>query len=138
MKPSAHLHLIVQATIKNPPQEHECEKVSNFMNDMVDHVRMRVMIPPATAWCADAGNEGITSIVVLTTSHAVVHIWNMPEPYDSKFEFDLYSCSAFTPEEVIAKIQESWDVTSIYYKFLDRENNLQELASGKINFSEGN
>ena len=136
MKPSAHLHLIVQATIRNPPVESECDRVSQFMTDMVSHVRMKVMIPPATAWCADQGNEGITSVVVLTTSHAVVHIWNMPEPYDSKFEFDLYSCSQFTPEEVIEQIKTAWDVTSIQYKFLDRENDLQELAAGKLNFSE--
>ena len=130
MKPSAHLHLIVQATIKNPPEAHDCDKVTQFMNEMVEHVRMRVMIPPSTAWCADLGNEGITSTVVLTTSHAVLHIWNIPEPENSKFEFDLYSCSAFTPEEVIQKIRQSFDVQTVFYKFLDRDNNLLELDSG--------
>ena len=129
MKPSAHLHLIVQATIRNPPQANECDRVSEFMTSMVEHVRMRVMIPPATEWCADAGNEGITSIVVLTTSHSVVHIWNFPEPHLSKLEFDLYSCSAFSPEEVISHIRSWFDVDSISYKFLDRENGLIELDS---------
>ena len=130
MKPSAHLHLIVQAMIKNPPGPNDCDQVSKFMMDMVEHVRMKVMIAPATEWCADAGNEGITSIVVLTTSHSVVHIWNFPEPHLSKLEFDLYSCSHFTPTEVIEKIRECFDVEQVSYKFLDRDNGLIELEHG--------
>lgn len=130
MKPSAHLHLIVQAMIKNPPGPQDCDRVSEFMTSMVEHVRMKVMIAPATEWCADAGNEGITSIVVLTTSHSVIHIWNQPEPELSKLEFDLYSCSCFTPEEVIAKIRKDFDVEHISYKFLDRDNGLIELENG--------
>ena len=127
MKPSAHLHLIVTADIKNPPTSDQVDFVSQFMTEMVEHVRMKIMISPQTDWCADEGNEGITSIVVLTTSHSVIHIWNNPEPELSKLEFDLYSCAPFTPQEVIEKIKSAFQVENISYKFLDRTDGLIDI-----------
>lgn len=132
MKPSAHLHLLINADIKNPPGPQDCDFVTSFMRDMVKHVRMRIMIDPVTAWCDDLGNEGITSTVILTTSHCTMHIWNLPEPHNSKMQFDLYSCAPFAVDEVMEFIGRHFDVQSAGYKFLDRENDFVEVSNGKF------
>lgn len=130
MKPSAHLHLLINADIKNPPGPNDCEKISKFMCGMVNHVRMRIMIDPVTAWCDDLGNEGITSTVILTTSHCTLHIWNLPEPNSSKMQFDLYSCAPFEVDEVMDFISHHFDVVSAGYKFLDREHGFTVISNG--------
>ena len=130
MKPSAHLHLLINADIKNPPGPNDCDKVSKFMSDMVNHVRMRIMIEPVTAWCDDLGNEGITSTVILTTSHCTMHIWNFSEPNASKMQFDLYSCAPFEVDEVMEFICHNFDVVSAGYKFLDREQGCTDISNG--------
>jgi S-adenosylmethionine/arginine decarboxylase-like enzyme len=93
---------------------------------------MKIMIEPSTAWCNDEGNEGITSTVVLTTSHCAMHIWNFPEPNESVLQFDLYSCAPFTAVEVIEFIGAHFDITSAKYKFLDREDGFVELDNGRV------
>jgi len=130
LKPDAHLHLLINAAIKNPPGPTDCDKVSEFMRGMVKHVRMKVMIDPVTAWCNDLGNEGITSTVILTTSHCTLHIWNFDEPNDSMMQFDLYSCAPFEVDEVMEYICNHFEIKSAGYKFLDRENDFIELKSG--------
>lgn len=131
MKPSAHLHLLVNAQITDPPGPGDCEKVNEFMRGMVEHVRMKVMLDPVSAWCDEPGNEGITSTVILTTSHCAMHIWNMPEPYNSIMQFDLYSCAPFEVNEVFSYISRHFKVVSASYKFLDRENDLTEISKGE-------
>lgn len=133
MKPSAHLHLLVNARIKNPPGPEDCNKINDFMRGMVEHVRMKIMVEPNTAWCSDIGNEGITSTVILTTSHCAMHIWNFPEPNTSMMQFDLYSCSPFSAEEVLEYISKNFEVISAGYKFLDREHDFVEVGNGIIN-----
>ncbi len=94
---------------------------------------MKVMLPPTSAWCNEPGNEGITSTVILTTSHCAMHIWNLPEPEPSIMQFDLYSCAPFEVMEVIEYITKHFSVISASYKFLDRENELTEISKGLYN-----
>lgn len=129
MKPSAHLHLLVNAQIKNPPGPQDCEKINEFMRGMVKHVRMKIMLEPVSAWCDELGNEGITSTVILTTSHCVMHIWNLQD--SGIMQFDLYSCAPFSVNEVMEFIAKHFDVTSASYKFLDRENGFTILDRGQ-------
>lgn len=131
MKPSAHLHLLVNAQITDPPGPGDCEKINEFMRGMVEHVRMKVMLDPVSAWCDEPGNEGITSTVILTTSHCAMHIWNMPEPHHSIMQFDLYSCAPFDVMEVFDFINRHFKVASASYKFLDREADLKEISKGE-------
>lgn len=133
MKPSAHLHLLINAQIKNPPGRNDCEMINEFMRGMVKHVRMKVMLDPVSAWCDEPGNEGITSTVILTTSHCVLHIWNLPEDEPSIMQFDLYSCAPFGIDEVMDFIKQHFDVMSAAYKFLDRESGLTILDRGEFN-----
>lgn len=125
--PQAHLHLMVRAEIVNPPGVNDVGAVVSFLSDLVDRVRMRVLMPPRALWCDEPGNEGITGDVLLTTSNSVVHIWNYDDG-TGLLEFDLYSCAPFTPEEVVNFIQERFQVTKVVYKFIDREHDLVDIS----------
>lgn len=124
--PAAHLHIMVRAEIANPPGRDSVDHVNTFMTSLVDHVRMKVLSPAVTLWCDEPGNEGITSSILLTTSNSVVHIWNY-EDNTGLFEFDLYSCAPYTPDEVVSFIRQYFDVTKIVYKFIDRSTDLIEI-----------
>lgn len=125
--PSAHLHLMVRAEIVNPPGVNDIEAVKTFMTDLVGHVRMKILSPARSLWCDEPGNEGITADVLLTTSNAVVHIWNY-EDNTGRLDFDLYSCAPFTPEEVIEFIGKHFSVTKLAHRFINREHDLIDIA----------
>jgi S-adenosylmethionine/arginine decarboxylase-like enzyme len=77
----------------------------------------------------EPGNEGITGTVTLATSHASIHVWDAETP--AMFQFDLYSCSEFTPEEVLGHINENFDLKDAHWSFIDRNSNVfYELRSG--------
>lgn len=122
--PSAHLHLMVRAEIANPPGRNQVDHVTTFLTALVDHVRMKVLMPARALYCDEPGNEGVTGDILLTTSNSVVHIWNDT----GLFEFDLYSCAPYTPKEVVDFIQDYFDVKKIVYKFIDRSTDLIELT----------
>ncbi len=92
-----HLHLLVKGYVKNPPQT---ENVLNeWFKQLVNNVGMKVVAGPTSIYVNEPGNEGITGTVTLATSHASIHVWDRQNP--AMFQFDLYSCSDFTPTPVI-------------------------------------
>ncbi len=118
-----HKHLIVRAEILKPIED---ENFANeWMRELVDKIGMQILLGPWSAYEGTPGNQGITTAVILTTSHAVAHFWSEPNP--ALLEFDLYSCACFDIEDVIGHF-DILDPVKIEYKFLDRKNNLQELA----------
>jgi S-adenosylmethionine/arginine decarboxylase-like enzyme len=118
---------MLRAEIVNPPSRNDVEAVKEFMTDLVSHVRMKILSPARSIWCDEPGNEGITADVLLTTSNSVIHIWNY-ENNTGKLDFDLYSCAPFTPNEVIEFISSRFDIVRYVYRFIDRENSLQDIS----------
>lgn len=111
-----HLHLLVKGYIKNPPKT---ETVLNkWFTDLVQVVGMKVVAGPTSVYVKDAGNEGITGTVTLATSHASIHIWDNQSP--AMFQFDLYSCSTFTPKQVLNFIDTHFIMTEAHWQFIDR------------------
>jgi S-adenosylmethionine/arginine decarboxylase-like enzyme len=124
-----HLHLLIKGYVSNPPREPEL--VDKFLNDLVERVRMKVVAGPTSVYVADPGNEGATGTVTLATSHASIHIWDSSTP--SLFQFDIYSCSEFTIEEVVGCIHDHFGIVSGNYLFLDRNtDDFQEIESGTL------
>ena len=78
---------------------------------------MKVVAGPTSVYVADKGNEGLTGTVTLATSHASIHIWELYEP--PMFQFDIYSCSCFSPEEVLGHLDE-FGLLAYEYIFIDR------------------
>jgi S-adenosylmethionine/arginine decarboxylase-like enzyme len=123
-----HLHLLVKGYITNPPKSEEI--LNQWFRELVNKVGMVVVAGPTSVYVNELGNEGITGTVTLATSHASIHVWDAIHP--SMFQFDLYSCSDFTPEQVLNHINEHFNLQSATYQFIDRNDmEFKLIDSGK-------
>jgi S-adenosylmethionine/arginine decarboxylase-like enzyme len=123
-----HLHLLVKGTIKNPPTE--VDILNKWFSDLVEKVRMVVVAGPTSVYVHEEGNEGLTGTVTLATSHGSFHCWDNTTP--PMFQFDLYSCSEFSVEEVINHLNE-FELISYTYMMIDRNSDeFKVLSSGNI------
>jgi S-adenosylmethionine/arginine decarboxylase-like enzyme len=123
-----HLHLLVKGYITNPPKSEET--LNQWFRELVNKVGMVVVAGPTSVYVHEEGNEGITGTVTLATSHASIHVWDAIHP--SMFQFDLYSCSDFTPEQVLNHINEHFNLQSATYQFIDRNDmEFKLIDSGK-------
>jgi S-adenosylmethionine/arginine decarboxylase-like enzyme len=118
----------VKGYVKNPPRSEEI--LNNWFKELVDKVRMKVVAGPTSVYVDEPGNEGITGTVTLATSHSSIHVWDAQSP--AMFQFDIYSCSEFIPEEVLGHINEHFDLQEAYWSFIDRNHDkFHEISSGK-------
>jgi S-adenosylmethionine/arginine decarboxylase-like enzyme len=106
----------VKGYITNPPKSEETLNV--WFRQLVNKVGMVVVAGPTSVYVNEHGNEGITGTVTLATSHASIHVWDALEL--PMFQFDLYSCSDFTPEQVLNHIDENFSLQSATWQFIDR------------------
>ncbi len=122
-----HLHFLVKGYVKNPPKSEQV--LNEWLIKLVEKVRMKVVAGPTSVYVNEPGNEGITGTVTLATSHASIHVWDAIDP--AMFQFDLYSCSEFTPEEVLDHINENFDLKRANWSFIDRNSDIfYEIRSG--------
>lgn len=111
-----HLHLLVKGYMKTPPKT---EKTLNiWFTQLVQNVGMKVVAGPTSIYVNEPGNEGLTGTVTLATSHASIHIWDNETP--AMFQFDLYSCSNFTPKQVLNHIDDWFGLSEAHWQFIDR------------------
>lgn len=111
-----HLHLLVTAWVDNPPMT--AEDGTQWLHELVDIIDMQILMDAKAIYCEDLGNEGVTGIVGLTTSHASFHSWhNDPKPFVS---FDLYSCRNFSIEQVFEHLK-AWGLRRCDYILVDRD-----------------
>ena len=111
-----HLHLLVKGYISNPPKSEEI--LNQWFRELVNKVGMVVVAGPTSVYVNESGNEGITGTVTLATSHASIHVWDALKL--PMFQFDLYSCSDFTPKQVLEHINEHFQLQSATWHFIDR------------------
>ena len=98
----AHRHFIFRAIGANSLGAGDVEKVNQWVLDLVRKIDMEILIAPQTVYCSLEGNEGITSVCVITTSHIAMHAWQ-----DSKeIQLDVYSCKSFDIDTVFRAIEE--------------------------------
>jgi len=117
-----HKHIILRIEAKNPPTENE---LRDWMTNLVDAIGMKILAGPISADITEVkGNCGPTCVVVIETSHMACHVWTEPDP--ALIQLDVYTCGPFDPNTVIQHIQE-WDPVKVEYKYLDRENGLEEI-----------
>jgi len=91
---------------------------------------MKVVAGPTSVYVNEPGNEGITGTVTLATSHASIHVWDNVKP--AMFQFDLYSCSEFTPKEVLSEIDNWFGLERATWTMIDRNRDVFfELSSGE-------
>jgi S-adenosylmethionine/arginine decarboxylase-like enzyme len=102
--------------MKTPPKT---EKTLNiWFTQLVQNVGMKVVAGPTSVYVNEPGNEGITGTVTLATSHASIHVWDAEKP--AMFQFDIYSCSNFTPRQVLDHIDDWFGLNEAHWQFIDR------------------
>jgi len=114
--------------MSTPPKEEA--HLNEFFKKLVEKVRMVVVAGPTSVYVNEPGNEGITGTVTLATSHASIHVWDAERP--AMFQFDLYSCSEFTAEEVLEELDNWFGLESANWIMLDRNgDDFDSIVSGK-------
>lgn len=120
-----HKHMLVTAFVKNPPTE--SARVEKWLLRLVEKVGMKVLIEPKAVKCDTLGNEGVTGIVCIETSHASIHVWSeCDRPF---LKMDLYSCKEFDPNAVIKMISE-FTIEEIDWIVVDRNDHMFISGSG--------
>jgi S-adenosylmethionine/arginine decarboxylase-like enzyme len=97
-----HQHLIVKGKFKSPTKS--VEVLNKWLIDLVHKVDMEVLAGPNSVYCDHPGNEGITGTIVLSTSHASIHMWDSKLP--GLFQFDIYSCKPFESSTVLSHLDQ--------------------------------
>lgn len=99
-----HKHILITATgLTNPPKTPEV--VNDWLLRLVEAVGMKVFIAPQSRRCDEPGNEGVTGIVCIETSHASLHCWDAG-PEQPFVQIDLYSCREFDEDAVLDMVDE--------------------------------
>lgn len=126
-----HRHLIVTAFLDNAPTSVVIGE--SWLTELVSIVDMQILMDAKAIYCEDLGNEGLTGIVGLTTSHSSFHAWHQADrPF---MNFDLYSCKEFEIEDVLAHFS-CFVPTKISYMLIDRDEGINTIiSSGVKNFS---
>lgn len=129
-----HRHIIVNCEgIRNPPAVGSETFVENWMQELIKAVKMKILIPPKAVYLDTEGNEGITGISCIETSHTSIHVWEKLNP--SIIRFDLYSCADFEISTVIDFLKE-FDPWKINYLVINRNNDCVVEESGTVYFGE--
>lgn len=119
-----HRHMIVTAYCTDCPTSTEAGE--NWLRKLVDLVNMQILFDANAIYCEDLGNEGVTGVVGLTTSHASFHSWHMAEkPF---LTMDLYSCRDFDTDLVLQHLEEGFGATRTHFMVIDRNNGINVIV----------
>ena len=117
-----HRHLIVRATVANPPRD--CAAVHTWLTQLCELIGMRLLAGPITAYVDTVGNQGVTGVCIISTSHIAVHVWDEPTP--AIVQLDVYTCAALDPQSVIRHLDQ-FTPTHIDTHYLDRDTELSVI-----------
>lgn len=124
-------HILVTGYIAEAPGPEYVYTLQDWFNRLVEAVDMKVLIDPICVWCNDEGNEGVTGMVGITTSHSSIHFWSGEPSY---YKFDLYSCKDFALESVAEMLKEL-GTYKFTYTVVDRTDDEHPVIdSGVIHF----
>lgn len=122
-----HKHLIVRAELNNPPK---CTTaIDIWMKNLVEAIGMKILMGPYSVYSEMVGNQGLTAVTIIETSHIAMHVWDEVEP--GLMQLDVYTCSQLNTEDVFKAIEE-FEPVKVEYKYIDREHELTLLEKGSI------
>jgi S-adenosylmethionine/arginine decarboxylase-like enzyme len=120
-----HLQQIIIGQVTNPPTD--VDVVKQFMRDLVEAIGMKRLIDPQAVYVEAVGNKGMTSCVLIETSHIAWHVWDEESP--GLLQFDLYTCGDLVADQVLAIVKDFFGLTTYSMKVFDRAVELNELVS---------
>lgn len=122
-----HKHLIVRATLNNPP--YSASEIKTWMERLVDQIGMKILMGPYSVYSDMVGNRGLTAVTIIETSHIAMHVWDEDEP--ALMQLDVYTCSSLDINDVFDAIKE-FEPAKVEYKYIDRENGLTLIEKSTI------
>ena len=120
-----HKHLIIRTEVNNPPKDPEI--IKEWLRELVSEIGMKLLDiehNPISGYVSKEGNEGLTAVCIIETSHIAMHVWDALEP--ALMQVDVYTCSTLDPKIVFDKLND-FDVVTAQYLLLDREHVLEQL-----------
>lgn len=122
-----HKHLIIRAELKNPPK---CaEAIQDWMKLLVDKIGMKILMGPYAVYSDMVGNQGLTAVTIIETSHIAMHVWDEVDP--ALMQLDVYTCSTLNIQDVFEALSD-FSPVDVQYKYIDREHDLTLLDKGVI------
>lgn len=120
-----HQHLIVRAEVNKPPMS--AEFTIEWLRELVEKIGMKIVQGPYASYIDKPGNEGVTGVVIIETSHCSIHVWDHQSP--ALLQLDVYTCSSMDIKTVFDHM-DVFEPSKIEYKYLDRELGLTLVESG--------
>ena len=121
-----HIHLLITGKIRNTKVSEQ--ELKEWFSNLVKLIDMEEFHEPIAKYDETVGNEGVTGIVLITTSHSSVHIWDE----NGLIQFDLYSCKEFDESVVISEIDRMFDFEFLNTMTIDRNNFKNEVVSTNV------
>jgi S-adenosylmethionine/arginine decarboxylase-like enzyme len=84
---------------------------------------------PYSVYSKMVGNQGLTAVTIIETSHIALHVWDDCDP--ALMQMDVYTCSTLDINDVF-KALEQFEPTKVEYKYIDREHTLTMLDQQTI------
>lgn len=126
-----HLHFICTGYVTEAPDKTKVRFVNKWFRRMVKAIDMNILFPPKSKYSDTVGNEGLSGMVGIDTSHSSIHFWSKPRPY---FKFDLYSCKPFDENKVIEMLREFGMYEISYTLILRTDDSNPIINTGHIIF----
>ena len=79
-----------------------------WMQSLVDYIDMKTIQGPYASYVTKEGNQGLTCIVMIETSHIALHIWDEPSP--AEIQFDLYTCGDLPVDKILRKLEDGYQL----------------------------
>lgn len=83
-----------------------------WMKNLIDRIDMKIAKGPVSWNCEDHGNEGMSSMVMITTSTCTMHFWG------KHLMLDVFSCKHFEVNDILEYIKETLGYSKIRLLFL--------------------
>jgi S-adenosylmethionine/arginine decarboxylase-like enzyme len=123
-----HLQQIIIGQVTKPPTD--VDVVKQFMCDLVESIGMKRLIEPQAVYVEAVGNRGMTSCVLIETSHIAWHVWDEQTP--GLLQFDLYTCGDLIAEQVLEIVKEFFGLTKYSVKVFDRAQEFTQINDGEL------
>lgn len=123
-----HKHVLINARVNNPL--YTFQEAIDFLNDLVNRIGMKVLMGPHATYVNTPGNQGVTAIVGIETSHIAFHVWDEESP--ARLQFDLYTCGSLDKQVVLDAVNEKFEVVSGDYRIFDRETGFVLMEEGTL------
>lgn len=112
-----HKHIIIRATVKNPPTD--VEFIKQWIQKLVKNINMKPLGDTVAVYVDKEGNKGLTCVQCIETSHIAFHSWDEDAP--AVVQLDVYTCSSLNKQTVFDAL-EDFEPIAINYLTLDRAN----------------